>query len=414
MNNERKPRYLLYLIKMRTAIISIIWVNLIVNIFNLGVTNLLATAQTSPGNSLETPLEDPLIPPPNIQRDLSAFEIRRIEQEIVKINQQATTELNLGNQQLAFQLWFREIKLQRALGRKSEVIALGRIGNIAWQQNRGIELREIAQRLITIEEQAATENSFNNDLLNAIGLSYQEIKYLDRAVNIYKIILLEARQQKDLVAEKKNLEQLGKLYLARFDYLSAASIYEELLTLVKNDLATKENDQLLEPYLINLIEIYHHLKQPESAIKNQQQLIDQYLIQGKISFIARLKIAVGNNYQNLQEPQLATQYYQEAYTLAQSLGQLALAADALNQLGRLYQEENQSELAIAIYLQLIDVEQKANNFYGLLNAYDNLGNLYLKIEAYPEALASFEAGLAVAKSFNYRTNYFTNKIQQLQ
>ena len=414
MNNERKPRYLLYLIKMRTAIISIIGVNLIVNIFNLGVTNLLATAQASPGNSLETPLEDPLIPPPNIQRDLSAFEIRRIEQEIVKINQQATTELNLGNQELAFQLWFREIKLQRALGRKSEVIALGRIGNIAWQQNRGIELREIAQRLITIEEQAATENSFNNDLLNAIGLSYQEIKYLDRAVNIYKIILLEARQQKDSVAEKNNLEQLGKLYLARFDYLSAASIYEELLTLVKNDLATKENEQLLESYLINLIEIYHHLKQPEFAIKNQQQLIDQYLIQEKISFIARLKIAVGNNYQDLQQSQLATQYYQEAYTLAQSLGQLALAADALNQLGRVYREENQSELAIAIYLQLIDLEEKANNFYGLLNAYDNLGNLYLEIEAYPQALASFEAGLAVAKSFNYRTNYFADKIQQLQ
>ena len=60
------------------------------------------------------------------------------------------------------------------------------------------------------------------------------------------------------------------------------------------------------------------------------------------------------------------------------------------------------------------MNKKADNFYGLLDAYDNLGNLYLEIEAYPQALASFEAGLAVAKSFNYRTNYFTNKIQQLQ
>ena len=300
------------------------------------------------------------------------------------------------------------------MGRKSEVIALGRIGNIAWEQNRGTELREIAQRLITIEEQAATEDNFNNDFLDAIGLSYQQIKYLDRAVSIYQITLQEARQQNDLVREKNNLEQLGKLYFARFDYSSAASIYEELLTLVKNDLVTKENDPLLEPYLINLVEIYHHLKQPESAIKNQQQLIDQYLTQGKISAIPRLKIAVGNNYQNLQQSQLASQYYQEAYTLAQSLRQVAVAADALTELGRLYQQDNQPELAIAIYLQLINLEQKANNFYGLLNAYDNLGNLYLKIEAYPEALASFKAGLAVAESLDYRTNYFVDKIQQLQ
>ena len=72
-------------------IVSIIWLNLIVNFLNLGLINLSATAQTNFSNSLENPLEDPLIPPPNIERDLSPFEIRRIEEEIVKINQQSTT-----------------------------------------------------------------------------------------------------------------------------------------------------------------------------------------------------------------------------------------------------------------------------------------------------------------------------------
>ena len=395
-------------------IISLICLNLIVNILNLGVINLSATPQTPTTNSLETPLEDPLIPPSNIQRDLSALEIKRIKREIAKINRQATTELNSGDLELAFQLWFREIKLQRALSKKSEIIALGRIGNIAWEQNRGIELREIAQRLITIEEKAVAEDNFNNEFLNTIGLAYQQVKYLDRAVNIYQILLQKARQQNDLVAQKTNLEQLGELYLARFDYFSAAASYEELLTWVRNNSAIKNNEQILEPYLINLVEIYHYLKKPESAIKNQKQLIDIYLIEGKISSVAKLKIAVGNNYQNLQKSQLASQYYQEAYTLAQSLRQPALAADALTQLAMLYQENNQLELAIAVYLQLIDLEQKTNNFYGLINAYDNLGNLYLEVESYSQALDSFKAGLALAESFDYRTDYFVNKIQQLQ
>ena len=393
---------------------TIIGLNLIVNIVDLGSIQLLATAQTNNTNSLEIPLDDPLLPSPKINRDLSPLEIRRVKQEVTKINQEATAELAIGNQELAFQLWFRELRLQRALGREAEVIALGRIGNIAWQQNRGLELREIAERLITIEQKAQTENNLNNEFLNAIGIAYQQIKYLDQAINIYKIILEEARQQNDLLAEQNNLELLGKLYLAKFDYLSAALIYEALLTLVQNNLAREENSKRIETYLLELVEIYHRLEQPEAAIKSQKQLIDKYITEGKINSVATLKIAVGNDYQNLQQPQLASQYYQEAYTLAQSLQQVALAADALTQLAILYQQENQLQLAISTYQQLIDTEQKADNFYGLMNAYDNLGNIYLEIEDYSQALVSFEAGLAIAESLNYRIDYFIDKIQQIK
>lgn len=393
---------------------TIIGLNLIVNIVDLGSIQLLATAQTKNTNSLEIPLDDPLLPSPKINRDLSPLEIRRVKQEVTKINQEATAELARGNQELAFQLWFRELRLQRALGREAEVIALGRIGNIAWQQNRRLELREIAERLIAIEQKAQTENNLNNEFLNAIGVAYQQIKYLDQAINIYKIILEEARQQNDLVAEQNNLELLGKLYLAKFDYLSAALIYEELLTLVQNNLAREENSKRIETYLLELVEIYHRLEQPEAAIKSQKQLIDQYITEGRINSVATLKIAVGNDYQNLEQPQLASQYYQEAYTLAQSLQQVALAADALTQLAILYQQENQLQLAISTYQQLIDTEQKADNFYGLMNAYDNLGNIYLEIEDYSQALVSFEAGLAIAESLNYRIDYFIDKIQQVK
>ena len=393
---------------------TIIGLNLIVNIVDLGSIQLLATAQTKNTNSLEIPLDDPLLPSPKINRDLSPLEIRRVKQEVTKINQEATAELARGNQELAFQLWFRELRLQRALGREAEVIALGRIGNIAWQQNRRLELREIAERLITIEQKAQTENNLNNEFLNAIGVAYQQIKYLDQAINIYKIILEEARQQNDLVAEQNNLELLGKLYLAKFDYLSAALIYEALLTLVQNNLAREENSKRIETYLLELVEIYHRLEQPEAAIKSQKQLIDQYITEGRINSVATLKIAVGNDYQNLEQPQLASQYYQEAYTLAQSLQQVALAADALTQLAILYQQENQLQLAISTYQQLIDTEQKADNFYGLMNAYDNLGNIYLEIEDYSQALVSFEAGLAIAESLNYRIDYFIDKIQQVK
>ncbi len=390
-------------------IFTIIGVNLIVNVVNLGSIQFLTTAQNNSNNYLEIPFTDPLIP--KNDRKLSPLETKRIEREITKINQQATIQLSLGNQELAFKLWFRELRLQRVLGREAEITALGKIGNIAWQQNRGVELREIAQRLINIEKEAANQNNLDDIFLNTIGLAYQEIKYFENAVNIYQKILKKARQQNDLLAETANLEQLGKLYLAKFDYLPAASTYEELLNLVQHN---KENSQVIEVYLLNIIEIYQRLDEPEVAIKHQKTLLDQYINQGNISSVAKLKIALGNNYQSLDQTQLASQYYQEAYTIAQSLQQLALAADALTYLGKLYQQQNKWELAIAIYQQLIDTQHQANNFYGVMDTYDNLGNIYLQREEYSQALAAFQAGLQIAESFNYRINYFVNKIQQLK
>lgn len=391
-----------------------IFLNIIVNIIFINSIYSLASAESRTHNSLEKPLVDPLIPSTNVQRDLSPLERRRIEQEITKINQKASRELSLGNQDLAFQLWFRELGLQRALGRESEVIALGKIGNIAWQKNRTLELREIAQRLIAIEEKAIFSNNLNDKFLNDLGFAYQQIKYIDYAVNIYKIFLKLARKQNLWVEEKNSLEQLGKLYLAKFDYINASFIYEELLILVENDLHNQKDTQLLELYLINLGEIYYHLKQPETLIKNQKKLINIYIKEDRINLVTRLKISVGNNYQKLQQLKLASQYYQEAYTLAKSLQQVALAADALSHLAILYQQEKKWELAITIYQQLIDLERKNNNFYGLINSYENLGNIYLETNEYSPALEAFKAGLAIANSLNYKIEHLMNKIQQLE
>ncbi len=391
-----------------------IFLNIIVNIIFINSIDSLASAESITHNSLEKPLVDPLIPYTNLQRDLSPLEKRKIEQEITKINQQASRELSLGNRDLAFQLWFRELGLQRALGRESEVIALGKIGNIAWQKNRTLELREIAQRLIAIEEKATFSNNLNDKFLNDLGFAYQQIKYIDYAVNIYKIFLKSARKQNLWVKEKNSLEQLGKLYLAKFDYINASSIYEELLILVENDLQNQKDTQLLELYLINLGEIYYHLKQPETLIKNQKKLINIYIKEERINLVTKLKISVGNNYQKLHQLKLANQYYQEAYTLAKSLQQVALAADALSHLAILYQQEKKWELAITIYQQLIDLERKNNNFYGLINSYENLGNIYLEINEYSLALEAFKAGLAIANSLNYKIEHFMNKIQQLE
>ncbi len=61
--------------------------------------------------------------------------------------------------------------------------------------------------------------------------AYQQVRYLDKAINIYQQLLVNSKKADDLIAEQKNLEILGELYLARFDYQESADIYQELLDL---------------------------------------------------------------------------------------------------------------------------------------------------------------------------------------
>lgn len=196
-------------------------------------------AQNQQTNPLETKVNgsDPIIPLGYGKRELSSFEKHRIEKTITELNQSAQTELNQGNQDQAFKLWYRQLKLTRAISAEQEIKALGAIGAIAWQENRGLDLRNIAARLISLEGEITTKTPLSLDLLNQFITAYQQVRYLDQAINIQTKIKTISRRldNYNLAKEQENLEVLGKLYLAKFDYQNAAKTYQTLLSLIDNE-----------------------------------------------------------------------------------------------------------------------------------------------------------------------------------
>ena len=60
-------------------------------------------------NPLELPIEDPLIP--SIPRPLTPLEQKGLRRELDKLDQQAQEQLNAGNDNLAFEIWYRELRL---------------------------------------------------------------------------------------------------------------------------------------------------------------------------------------------------------------------------------------------------------------------------------------------------------------
>ena len=379
------------------------------------INHKIVTAQSDIFDPLATPQSDPLLPPATARRELTHLEKKQLKNAIVEIDREAQNQLSQRNIEPAFELWFRQLRLQRAIGLPEEIADLGRIGAIAWQENRGEELRIIARRLDVIEQEITAEKERDLELFTNLGNVYQQVRYLDRAVNIYEQILTEVRQQDNAALEEKFLVILGELYLAKFDYVQAGVIYEELLAITPQDVNNLPRDEpdLQENYLLKLKTIYDSSAQPEKAIIVKEQLVQKYSDRERPEQIASIKISLAKDYQAIDEIELAQLSYQEAYILAQNLQQIALANEALEKLAILYQTNNQLTLATQTYLQLFDIQEQANNAYALLEICDRLGELYLLQNDYNQALYFYRRGLEFAQLLNYRTDFFQNQINQV-
>jgi tetratricopeptide (TPR) repeat protein len=372
-------------------------------------------AQSREANPLERKIDssDPLIPAGYGKRELSAFEIYRIEQEMAKLDRNAQTERQQGNPDQAFELWYRQLKLARAINPEVEITALGNIGAIAWRSNRAWDLRNIANRLIVIEQEISDADSASK-LLQPLATAYEQVRYLEQAIAIYQQILLENKQQKNLVAEAENLTTLGKLYTSQFNYSSAAKTYQELLTLADAKPSSHQFDlNQVNFYLNTLSDLYDRTGQTQAAIVTRKRLIANYTASKKMEGVAGLQLAIAQNYATLNQAQQAKDAYQQAVTLATAQQQLAIAVDALDNLGKLYRQAGQAQEAIATFTQLLEIQQQSDNDYGLINTYENLGKLYLASGQKQPAKHYYQQALDLAQTLNYRVEYFKRQIANL-
>ena len=367
-----------------------------------------SVAENRPLNPLEVEIDnsDPVIPLGYQKRKLSVFEINRIKREIEKLDRLAKDKLQQGNGNEAFKLWYRQLKLARAVDPETEIESLGEAGAIAWQANRGEDLRNIANRLITVESEIADSDS--SPSLKKLAIAYQQVRYLPQAISVWEQILANNSQKKDFAAVENNLQTLGRLYLSQFDYPSAAKIYDRLLT--EAEAESSESPQI-DLYLKTLINIYDRTAQKKRAIDTRQRLITRY--EAKQHKIPPLQLAIADNYVALDKAVKAIAAYKSAHTLATKNQQLAIAEDALDNLGQLYQQQGQEQKAVATFTRLLKLQRQTYNHYGLINTYDTLGKIYLKSARKQQAKQSFQQALKLAQDLDYKVSYFNSRLEKL-
>lgn len=405
-----------------------------------------ALAQADKPNPLELTRPDPLLPQPPIERPISPLERSTLKTSLDELNAQADALLKAGDAVGAFEIWNRELRLRRVLGTLEEVQALGRVGEIAWNNTQKEEVELITGRLIQIQQQlniplpdnavprqgqppATSRNptivggnvqsrqtispvKLDRDFLalrQALGKAYEQVRSPQQALSIYQQILFDARTNNDITAQETTLKTIGQLQMAYFDYPAAAATYEELLTM-----AQANYDAFNEVnYLQQLAYIYDKSKEPENALKAKQRLADSYLNRKDFSQIPALKIAIASDYEALDKPDEASQNYQEAYSLAVSIQQYAQASEALEKLSNLYRSHDQLDYALQILSIRAQINQRSLDFYGLMNTYDQIGQISVEQKNYPQALAAFQQGLGLAQSLKYQESYFTTQIARV-
>ena len=364
-------------------------------------------AQTTQTNFLESDPSDPLIPQAAQNRPLSPLEIKRLRDALDQLKAEAESEFAAGNQDQAFTIWYREIRLRRVLGRVDEIQALGRVGGIAWQETRKSDAKLITERLETIEQETGAENQLNLELLLVLGRAYEQMRLPEPAARVYQQILTDAQEREDIGAQYSALNTLGSLYLTWFNYPQAAEVYQQLLTLAREQF-DDSNETL---YLEELAYIYDQTLQTQQAVSVKEQLITRYRQKQKLPLLPKLQISLADNYDTMAQPEDASKNYQQAFNLAWSLQQFNYAGEALEKLAALYHNYGEPVYAVQIYQELLKLEQQSYSSYGQMRIYDRLGKIHLEQSNYNQALEAFQAGLDLAKFLGYREAYFKGQIE---
>ncbi len=392
-------------------------------------------------NPIQMTEPDPLLPLAVFQnqRSLSPLELRQLNQDIEKLQAEGETQFQSGNRPQAFDIWLRELRLRRYLDVLAEVKALGRVGSVAWEERETSTVRVITERLQQIEQSLPNLSLKPTDevvLQQSLGQAYEQVRVTELATAIYNQELARSRETGDTATQELALTTIAELYFKDLNFPAAIANYQSVLALLRQarpntplqpprrSLTTHNFSQRITPedpigkpltemeVLTQLAYLYGKNQQYAEVITTTEAMIALQMKAGQPAPIPALKAAIAQQYQTLQQMDQAMATWQEVYNLSIGLQQYSYAADALHALAAYYQSQNQLEMALGLYQYLLDVEVRGDNLVGQMEALDQMGQIYRLQKNYPQAVVTFQRGLAIAQRISYRQDYFAAQLDQ--
>lgn len=378
---------------------------------------------------------DPLLPNIAVDRPLSPLELSALREDVNALDTEAQQLLANGQRDEAFERWRRVLRLSRLFGPVEEFRTIQRIAQIAWMQQRPVDVQLLTLRTREIwetvraalglepEDLAFAEEpgdalqparvlvvgDTNSDIetLEALAQTFTTLRDIDSSVEVYEqLIGLSDRENRDTTLQRIDL---AELHLDWFQFAEAADVYLVLLAEARDS----GDIQRQADYLQQLAYSYQQANSLLNATRAQTELLEVYRAQGEEEQLPELLLAIAQNYRALNQAENAITYYRSAYSAAQRFEQFSFSAQVLKDLGALYSILALNEQALGAYQLLVPVEQQAYNTYGVMEAYDRLGQIQRRLGNFPEALRAFQQGLVAANQLGIREDYFIAQIEAI-
>jgi hypothetical protein len=319
-------------------------------------------AEEFPPNPLEITAPDPLIPYDYKNRPLTAQEIRQLRAGANRLAVIGATKLEQGDRVAAFNAWNRELRFRRLAGPVTEeVLALGRVGDVAWRESDTAQLRWVTKRLDEILAKSQTEQSASKgQLTTPVPLSALETLPADLSLPLEPT-------QPTKITENSGISGQPQAQTQAQTQALTLTTRQLLNTLDTNPLAVGGVNAIAilgnlnkEVSLLDALGFaYQQVRLPQTAVKIYQQLLaearrrkDDFKLEATLITLGQLHLA-WFDYGSAVPP------YQELLTRSRSRRDPINFPLYLDRLAYIHEQAKQPAQAIPYQTQLITFHQTA-------------------------------------------------------
>ncbi|WP_440955461.1 tetratricopeptide repeat protein [Methanosarcina sp. Mfa9] len=204
-----------------------------------------------------------------------------------------------------------------------------------------------------LKEKVLLSNEMKSFVFGDLGLTYQQLGYVRKAIEYYEQALKIAKEIGDRRGEGADLGNLGNAYRNLGEPRKAIEYYEQ-------------------------------------ALKISKEIGDR---RGEGNHLGNL----GNAYSDLGEPRKAIEYYEQALKIAKEIGDRRGEGNHLGNLGLAYRNLGEPRKAIEYYEQALKIAKEIGDRRGEGNHLGNLGNAYSHLGKPRKAIEFLKQSLAIGK-----------------
>ena len=229
---------------------------------------------------------------------------------------------------------------------------------------------------------------------------------------VFIILLLAAHLSmtaKEPVEQRKNnlisdeltkriqvLEQLAAESSSAGEQQNAIQVYEEILTILREENLISESIKYLQSIsilLFNSGEYEEALQYQKNILKLAETLSDEESTAGSLS-------EIGFIYQSTADYDKAIEYYQKALMMYDKLNDKMNEALLLNRFGSIYKKIGEFDKALDYYQKALALRLDLNDNKGIASSYNNIATIYQEREEYKEAMELYFKALKINDEMN--------------